>query len=160
MSIITENLGVLLQEVYYKKALVFKRTLAETDYSSIRSSALSTGYMALSVIPHSVVIPQVTVRMPQFPNSAALSNYQALSTLGTQQYYSNQNVQQYINNLSTQQYLNNFNNLNNQQYLNNFNTFSNPTFTQSIPQFYNPPPSFNFQPMPQIYIPPPSFNFP
>jgi hypothetical protein len=135
---------------YHKKMLVYKRPLADAENLSIRTSTLSDGYKALSAIPPYVVNPQLSVRVPQFPDSSALNNYQALSTLGTQQYYSNLNVQQYLNNLSvqqnwrdltnqvywnnlanqayvnninlnSQQYLNNFNNLNSQQFLNNFN---------------------------------------
>jgi hypothetical protein len=120
--------------LYHKKALVFKRTMDETEFASIRTSELSPGYMALSSIPLSVVAPQVSIRMPQFLNSSTLSNYQALSTLGTQQYYNNLGVQQYLTGLSNQQYTDHvmneiyWNNVDTQQYLNNFN-LSNQQFT-------------------------------
>ena len=113
--------------LYHKKALVFKRTMNETEFSAIRTSELSPGYMALSSIPVSYVAPPVSIRMPQFLNSSTLSNYQALSTLGTQQYYNNLGVQQYLSSLSNQQYTDHlmneiyWNNVDTQQYLNNFN---------------------------------------
>jgi DNA primase len=130
------------EPLFYKKEQVYKRVLAESENSSIRTSEVSTGYTTLSVIPPAAVAPQVSVRMPQFPNSSDLNNYQALSTLGTQQYYSNLNVQQYLHNMSTQQYLTDMsnqqylNNLNTQQYLNNTSTWENQT-TLNAQQYLN-----------------------
>jgi hypothetical protein len=120
----TATTSVGAKPLYFKKSLVFKRTLAESEYPSIRTSELTDGYKAISNIPPYVMAPQGSVRMPQFPDSSALGNYQALSTLGTQQYYSNLNVQQYLNNLSNQQWLNSLNNTQrlNQQVINNLNT--------------------------------------
>ena len=124
--------------LYFKKELAFKRTMPESEYPSIRSSALTEGYKALSAISPEVVAPPVSVRDPQFPNASAFNNYQALSTLGTQQYYSNLNVQQYLRDLSIQQNFNSLtnqqrlnqqwvNNMNTQTYLNNINTWENTT---------------------------------
>jgi len=126
------------KSLYFKKGLVFKRTLAEPENQSIRTSALTDGYKALAVIPANVVAPPVSVRLPQFPNNSTLGNYRALSTLGTQQYYSNLNVQQYFRDLNTQTQMNNLNNqqwlfqqqintMNTQRYLNNMNTWENST---------------------------------
>jgi hypothetical protein len=171
---------------YHKKALVFKRILAQTELTSIRTSALTDGYQALSAIPSVVVAPPVSVRSPQFLDTSALSNYQALSVLGTQQYYSNMNVQQllnqmgaqqyfydmssqaYLNNMNNQQYLQNFNSyLYNQTYLNTQNTFNNQQYlnnynnylnNQTFTNNWNTFTSPTFNPPPQIYIPPPTFN--
>jgi len=119
--------------VYHKKALVFKRTLVETESPAIRESARYDGYQALAAIPPVLVVSQSYIRAPQFPTSFDMSNIQALSTLGTRQYYSNLDVQQYLTSLSTQQYLSDLsyraamNNLNTQQYLRNMNTWQNTT---------------------------------
>lgn len=136
--------------VYHKKELVFKRTLAEGQSSAVRTSALSDGYKALSVIPPAAVAPQGSFRLPQFPDSSILKSYQTLSTLGTQQYFSNINVQQFLTSLSTQQYLNNLNtwennlvaqqrinSLNTQAYLNNLNTWMNNLSTQQFLNNFN-----------------------
>jgi hypothetical protein len=179
-----------IKPLFYKKQLVFKRTLAKTEDSSIRTSAKSDGYKALSVIPPTAIIPQITIRSPQFPNSSALRNYQTLSILGSQQYYNNSmnnlknqqflnqsnqymddlNNRQLWNNLNTQLYLNNFNqNMQNEQNrlfsnnLNNqqyLNNFNNPTFYRPMPQIYTPPSTYNYRPAPQFYNPPPIYHFP
>jgi hypothetical protein len=129
---------------YHKKEVVFKRTVAQADQASIRTSAQYDGYKALSTIPPALVARQESVRMPQFLNSTALANYQALSTLGTQQYYSNQNVQQLFTSMKNQQYLmdqNNrlaTNNLNNQQYLNQYNSYlNNQTYLNNLNTYNN-----------------------
>jgi hypothetical protein len=174
---------------YHKKALVFKRVLAESEKSSIRTTAQSDGYMALSAIPHAVVGVQGSIRIPQFPNNTALRNFQALSTLGTQQYYINSSVQIYLdnlktkwfldnlsyqqsmtdlnnrlywNNFETQQYLNEWNLNNSVQFLNNFNNdLNNQTYLNNW-NFNNSMQNlnnFNSFSSPQIYTPPPTFNF-
>jgi hypothetical protein len=126
---------------YHKKVSLYKRVVAPADLDSIRSSALSPGYQALAAIPPAVVAPPVSIRWPQYLHPAAMSNYQALSTLGTQQYYSNLNVQQLLTSLSNQRYLlelNNqiaFNNLANQQYLNQYNNTLN--FNAYVNNFNN-----------------------
>ena len=118
---------------YHKKVQVFKRVVAEPDYSSIRISAATNGYKALSGIPAFAMVQQFSVRVPQFPDSFALGNYQALSTLGTQQYYSNLQVQEYFNTLSDPLYLTElrdqqyWNNMDTQTYLNNMKTWENTT---------------------------------
>lgn len=118
---------------YFKKALVYKRTLADSEQSSVRASAMTAGYKALAAIPPAVMEPQASIRVPSFPDSSAMSNYQALSTLGTQQYYSNINVQQYLNSFSSQRYVQDLtnrqfiNNLNTQTYLSNMRTWQNTT---------------------------------
>jgi len=128
--------GVSSEPRYYKKELVFKRLVAEADSASIRTSAQTDGYKALMSIPLPVVMPQFSVRMPQFPNTSALNNYQALSTLGTAQFYNNLNVQQYLSSMENQQFLNDLsaqqrmNNLANQQDLNNYQQYLNDLSTQ------------------------------
>jgi len=136
---------------YFKKALVFKRTVAESEIHSIRASALADGYKALSALPQFVVVPPGSYRAPQFPNQTILNNFQALSTMGTQQVYSNQNVQQFLTSLNTQQYLGNMaawqsnltyqqamNNLNTQQYLGNMAAWqSNLNYQQVLNNFNN-----------------------
>jgi hypothetical protein len=173
------------EPLYYKKVLVFKRVLAESEAGTIRTSAQTDGYKALENLPLPVVMPQLSIRTPQFPDTTVLNNYQALSTLGTEQFYENQNVQQYLSELSNQQALNNqqfldnyqqnLNNLtnqinnnalSNQQYLNNFqqnmNNLSAQQFlnTMSNQQYLN---NFNNYTSP-VYNPPsftqPSFTQP
>jgi hypothetical protein len=113
--------------LYHKKQLVYKRVVGESDLAAIRSSARTGGYKALASIPPIIVAPQISLRTPQFLTNTAMRNYQALSTLGTTQYYSNQNVQQFLNNLSNQQFVNDLafrqfsNNLETQRYLSNLN---------------------------------------
>jgi hypothetical protein len=131
--------------LYHKKLLVYKRPAAETDRQAIRASARTDGYQALAFIPPAIVAPQNPIRAPQFLSAVDLTNYQALSTLGTQVYYQEQSVQQFLTDLSArqtlgdlsssfsasnlkyQQYLTDLqnkittNNLYYQQYLNDFN---------------------------------------
>ena len=123
--------AVSSEPLYYKKELVFKRLVAETDTSAIRASAQTDGYKALMSIPLPVEAPQLSIRTPQFPDTNALNNFQALSTLGTAQFYNNLNVQQYLSSMQNQQFLNNLssqqsaNNLANQQFLNNYQQYLN-----------------------------------
>ncbi len=131
------------EPLYYKKVLVFKRVLAESEASSIRTSAQTDGYKALENIPQPVVMPQLSIRTPQFPDTTVLNNYQALSTLGTQQFYENQKVQQYLSELSNQQAMNS---LNNQQFLDNYQqNLSNLTAQQTLNNLSNQQYLNNFQ---------------
>ena len=91
--------AVSSEPLYYKKELVFKRILAESEAASIRTSAQTDGYKALMSIPLPVEMPQLSIRAPQFPDTSELNNYQALSTLGTTQFYDNLNVRSYLSNL-------------------------------------------------------------
>ena len=146
---------------YHKKVVLYKRIVSPAETTSIRDSVLFPGYQALSKITPEIIAPHISYRAPQYLNTMAMSNYQALSTLGTQAYYSNTNVQMLLMNLSNQQYLMDLNhnmamnNLENQQFLNNFNNtlnsyaYTNSTNNLNNQQYLN---NFNFNLNFQSYL--------